>query len=412
MTYGTLAALLASLAQYEVAIATVMFALCTLGLVVHSCHLGLAQPAIAIVLGALLLRAAVAVADWKFKFLPYSLYDAVRFEALGWEIASAWRSGRTALIQASSEVSSYAHWIAILQYFFGRSTLLLRMVNATLGALTVVNVYRIARLVFSDPRAPKRAALLAAVFPSATMFSAVPLREALVILLISAYVLYTLLWIRTFRLPWLIVALSFSVLAGLLRPENLPIYWIALLPSLISYLGRTVRSSIVGLVLVAVLIAVALLLLFAALQTPSFSILKQADVAWLGNLRARRARGEAVYLAGSGYSSLGELLGLLPLGTLHFLLAPFPWQASTPIELLASLDGLLVLCILLLALAGLRDLWARERGLALFLMVFLAVGVGVYGIVDANAGAALRHRAQFTWLFAALAGASLTALRW
>lgn len=397
--FATLVGLVVSVVSQDLIVGITFFLACLSLVVVYSRWKGLPKPVLAILLLALSLRAATVFADSVFPFLPYSWYDAVRFDRLGCEIASAWRFGQAAEVQAGFEGFIYAHWIAVFYYLFGHSPLLIRLLNATLGALTVYNVYRIASIVF-EPSKAQRAALLAAVFPSLLMFSATMLRESLVIFLISEYIWLSLLWIRTHRLRYLALILFVTMFAGLFRPENLPIYWIPLVPSLAFYLRRWTRATIVGPVVAVLFISLGLLALYLILHAPGFSVLQQlASIAYPSRLRNYRAGGGAVYLKGYSYSSWGGLFRLLPIGAVYFLFVPFPWQVTKLAELLASTEGVVLLGLVLLSISGFRQAWARDRQSSLFLLLFLIVGIGLYGVVDANAGTALRHRSQFIWLF-------------
>jgi hypothetical protein len=408
--FGTLVGLVAGFVNQDLISGTAFFLVCLSLVIIYTRWKGVPKPILAILLLAFSLRAATAIADSVFLLLPYSWYDAVKFDRLGWEIASAWRRGRAGTVQASFEVSSYAHWISVFYYLVGHLSLLIRLLNATLGTLTIYNVYRITLTLF-DPPIARRAVGFAAVLPSLVMFSATPLRDSLVIFLISEYVWLSLLWIRTSRLKYLALTLFVTIFVGLFRTENLPIYWIPLIPSLTLYLRRWVKATIVGPIPVVLFIGLSLLAMYLTLHAPGFSKLQRTSIAYLGDLRDRRARGEAVYLEGYSYSSWGGLLKLLPIGATYFLFAPFPWQVTKLTELLASAEAILLLALVLLSISGFRQAWARDRQSSLFLLLYLVVGIGLYGVVDANTGTALRHRSQFIWLLFVFASYPLTTYR-
>lgn len=100
----------------------------------------------------------------------------------------------------------------------------------------------------------------------------------------------------------------------------------------------------------------------------------------------------------------------LPKGLVVMLLEPFPVPFSGSLSLrLARLESLIWYPILLLAVVGLFGIRGRLRSL----LFPLASGGGIlltYALTEGNVGTAHRHRGEFVWVVALLAGLGLNRL--
>ena len=104
-------------------------------------------------------------------------------------------------------------------------------------------------------------------------------------------------------------------------------------------------------------------------------------------------------------------LRYLARGLSVMVLEPYPWDESTsPSFTMAKFEALIWYPVLLLAVAGLVPAWRRHRHVMLF-PLFLGAGTGLlYALTEGNVGTAFRHRGEFVWVVALLAGIGLAGL--
>jgi hypothetical protein len=197
----------------------------------------------------------------------FALMDDRAYDKLGWTLARVW-VGRWPGIRDTDVylMVNYTYLVAAVYYVLGHSLLAAKMLNVAFGSLLAVVSYATAREIF-DQRVARIAAMLTAFFPSLLLWSAINLKDILVVLLTAVAVFGLIRYAR--RHEWWALALC---LAAFLAVENLRM-WIFfilawLLPAAFVFTDRSeqdVRST-------RVLVAAVLGLAFAA---PIFWFLRE-----------------------------------------------------------------------------------------------------------------------------------------
>jgi len=80
----------------------------------------------------------------------------------------------------------------------------------------------------------------------------------------------------------------------------------------------------------------------------------------------------------------------------YFLSKPLPWEASSALQFIQSFENLAVLGILFLIT---RQAWRKSPDRLAFWLLFLALSMSVYGLVVANYGTAVRYRYAFVVMY-------------
>ncbi|MFK4000680.1 hypothetical protein ACI2I3_04930 [Psychrobacter namhaensis] len=80
----------------------------------------------------------------------------------------------------------------------------------------------------------------------------------------------------------------------------------------------------------------------------------------------------------------------------YFLSKPLPWEATSALQFIQSFENLLVLGILFLIT---RQAWIKSPDRLAFWLLFLALSMSVYGLVVANYGTAVRYRYAFVMMY-------------
>lgn len=79
-----------------------------------------------------------------------------------------------------------------------------------------------------------------------------------------------------------------------------------------------------------------------------------------------------------------------------FLSKPLPWEATSALQLIQSLENVFVLGVLFLIT---RQAWRKNLDKLAFWLLFMALAMSVYGLVVANYGTAVRYRYAFVVIY-------------
>lgn len=81
---------------------------------------------------------------------------------------------------------------------------------------------------------------------------------------------------------------------------------------------------------------------------------------------------------------------------IYFLVKPFLWEAASPMQLVQSLENIVVLVLLALVT---RRAWKHNSRKLIFWLLFMLFAMSVYGLVVANFGTAARYRYPFIVIY-------------
>lgn len=348
------------------------------------------------------LRAVLALIDSTLFRLPGA------GDGLGWDRAAGYyaRGG----IAGTIEYIGFGHplyvWMMSVVYaIVGRSPLLIQAINVLLGTLLIGTIWKLASQLTNDPRMLRRVAWVMATFPSLIFFSSVLLREVAVSLPLAVSVLYLVRWYRERHVWMAIVAVLNLLLSMAFHSGGLAVLlfaglWLigswfrALLSGKLDGLGRSTLALVVGLAVVAIVLA-------SGFGQQKFSGLESGDLAALSERQENFARGRTAYLEDLHADSTADLLWQTPIRVTYFLFAPFPWMLETGSDLFGVIDSLLFLLLIAHALRN-RKAVSEVPVRMLTLGVFGAMAV-VFAMGVSNYGTALRHRNKMLPLLIAAA---------
>lgn len=338
---------------------------------------------------AFVARAALAILDQISPFVPplYTL-DAQGYDEEAWDLATAWRSGDLVLsANPSVNVRTYVYYNAIVYVFVGHSLLTVRIINALLAALSIGYITLTAREI-AGRRSAAFVALFVAFSPSHIFWTSHNFREAWIYYFVARGAYASVHWLKYGNVRAWLATLFFSLLAGLGRfLAGILMFGAWTLVTLFGSahrLRRLVAAAVAG-------VAVALVGVAWSGGRLTFGFL---DLTNLTELRQGLAVGGTAYYPELVYASWTDLLRFLPVGVLYFLFAPFPWQAESAFQLAAVVENLILYLVVALGCVRLLALRAVTRG-ALWLWVFLLLGIPLFAVVEGNVGTAFRHKMQF-----------------
>ena len=359
--------------------------------------------AAALVRQALAVRLIAAITIHLFA-TPYLFApDEETYHSRGAVLARYWH-GEFAMNPTASfqgEGIGYSYLVAALYFPFGELPLLPKLLNAWIGSLAVLELFRLTRLIGGSEAAALRAARFMAFFPSMVLWSSLLIRDV---------------WVQ-----WLLLRLAreMAELKGRMIPSRLVTAAVLIwaLTTFRSYLlyaavGPFVLSLIVSRskdIVRNVLIGgvLALVLAYAGARSPSSGAKIQTfDLVELQRLRSwssSSVAAESGFANEADVSTVGGALSVLPTGLLYFFFAPFPWQLGSVRQSLAIPETLYFYTLVPGIIGGIMYLFRTRLAESLgVLLVTMTVTFG-YAIGQGNVGTLYRHKAQVTGFYYAFA---------
>lgn len=330
------------------------------------------------------------------RYNPYAQADATRFATAAERTAHLLANGAVPPIDPNDVIQVWGAFLSPFWLFPGPSQWYAHVATVLLGVGAVYNVYVLTAR-FGSHRAGLLAAAVIAVLPSIVLVQASLLRDGAVMFGLTAVLR---LWFASSTVPRagrVGAAMPVLLFTYLLRTENAPLY--ALVGGayvffwLLNHTGRlTSRTLTLSGIIGGGLLA---------------SIVLPRATGFLSAIRANRARGDSTYLPEAIPTSAIELVAFAWVGGVYLLFAPFPWMVSDIAGLVVMWEGLLNLGFLVAAVYGVRRALQAtgDPAAVLTLVAAFVVGSVLYGLANANYGAAVRQRQMFLpvlYLFGAI----------
>jgi 4-amino-4-deoxy-L-arabinose transferase-like glycosyltransferase len=345
--------------------------------------------------GAILLNIYVA----NPQFAGYFWGDSSTYDIFGYRMALEWRGEAIGVAQNLGNVSGYGfvYLVAALYLVFGRNQLLAQLTNATIGCLSILVIYGIARRLFSE-REARWAALFMAFFPQMIFWSCAIYKDPSILLCISL-AMYSLLRLRDQLTPGLILLFVASVLA--LLTLRFYIFYMVVFATMGTFLisqRRGVLSGLLAQLLVGGALAAALVFGIrqeVVKQQTSYFDLDKLQISREGQIQV----GRSDFGADFDVSTPAGAVAAIPVGLVYLLFAPFPWAISGVRQVLTLPETLVWYALMPALFRGLVHT-ARHRFRAVLpILTFAAVLTVAYAVFQSNVGTAYRQRTQISMFF-------------
>jgi hypothetical protein len=359
-------------------------------------------------IGALLVRVILATAINFLRLQDFFGGDALTYEIQGELLKQVWfgQVDQKEFVRARlNNFLGMPYLVAAIYTLVGRNSLAVQFFNSVLGAATPVVIYVCSQRIFKNRRVAQLAALLVAFYPSLILWSSQALKDAPIVLLLTLTTMATLKLSEKFSVKYLIVLL-FSLFGLLsLRFYVFYIMIVAVGAGFIIGSREFTAQSFVRQLLLVVALGLGLTYL-GVLRTASVQIEDYANLETV-----QRSRQDLAASAQSGFgqdvdvSTTAGALGVIPLGLVYLLFAPFPWQMASLRQSITLPEMLLWWgSFPLLVLGGWFTLKYRLRQ-ALPIILFTTLLTLAYSIFQGNVGTAYRQRSQllvFYFIFVAV----------
>lgn len=213
-------------------------------------------------------------------------------------------------------------------------------------------------------------------FPSAALYSALSLRETLILFFMT-------LIIVSARESKFFQAIFYLVPLYLIKFQN---FFIITPIVLLYFLFKVSRDGMrLGKAITILIISMLGLILAAPLAIPQINYFRAAMY------REDGGEGKVELISGVGDFVLEGLTS-----GIYFLAKPFIWEASGLLPLVQSFENIIILVILFLIT---RQAWQNTSDKLTFWLLFLALSMSVYGLVVFNYGTAVRYRYPFVMIY-------------
>lgn len=303
----------------------------------------------------------------------------------------------------------FGYFVGAVYWIFGRNPVLVQFLNATLGSLSVIVIYAIAKELFEEPAA-RWAGRFMAFFPQMIVWSAGMYKDPAILLCI-ALTMYAVLRLRHgFSLR--LVVLFFAALLSLLT-LRFYVFYIVAFATLGTFAFVQRRGLAVGLLMQAGLLAI----FSAAFSLAIGSETIERQMALMSLEHVQTARSDLAESAASGLQEEADVstpagaLAVLPTGLVYLLFAPFPWSISGVRQLLTLPETLVWYGLMPAFVRGLLYTLRHKLREALPILVFTLILTVAYAVFQGNVGTAYRQRTQITMFFFILMGVGLTGNR-
>jgi hypothetical protein len=340
--------------------------------------------------------------------------DAASF-MFGWELAENWYlngidgfiSDLSMVVFERQNLGQGVIWGIPMFIAGGPSRMIVSTINSFAGSLLVIVIFRISRRVF-DSATARIAAVLVTFWASIILLSAGTSKEMLVI-----FFEWTLLYLLI-RSPSGVTPrdglLALPSLLALSMMRFYALYMVAaafIFRFIVARREHIVRNVVFGSMVVG---SVLIFLNAGGVITRDFARLERQNrniESWRENVADNTGTGVEIY---SEYESTTVAI---PVATVYFFLAPFPWDAfgGTLRNAFGAVENIFVYIILILGFPAIK-IFFKDRFIEMapiFVFCVLYAGLHIWGL--SNVGLAWRHKQTVMPLFFMLVAVAITQRR-
>lgn len=331
---------------------------------------------------------------------------------LGWQVAENWyKNGFDGFITDLSKIffekqniGQSIIWGIPTFVAGGPSRMIVSVINSFAGSLLVIVIYRISRKIFGSQTA-KISAILVAFWASFVLLSAGTLKEMLVILFE-----WTILYLAIRNPKGLSVndgLFAIPALLALFATRFYALYMVAaafLFRIFITRNRNLVRNAILGIVAVG---SVMIILSAGGAINRDFERIERQNQnieSWRTNVAENTGSGIEIYSEFEGNAVA------IPVATVYFFLAPFPWEifSGSLRNSFAVFENLIIIALLIIGFPALKIFFKDKFVEIAPILVFcvLYAGLHIWGL--SNVGLAWRHKQTIMPLFFMLVALAIT----
>lgn len=325
--------------------------------------------------------------------------DSSTYDAGGWIMSMRWAGDVLVNPFYQVKVSGWGffYFVAAIYYVFGHNQLLAQFINGTIGAVTVIVLYAIAKDLF-DVEVAQWTARFMAFFPQMVFWSGAIYKDPATMLCIACCMYSVMRLSSVFSVANVVLFVLSALTLMTLRFYVFYFVGFATMGTFVLSQRRGVFGSLIAyLVLFTVF--------FGAFTLAAKSDVLDEQRSYLSFERLQLSRSDQVMSGQSAFgkeadvSSTQGALATLPTGLVYLLFAPFPWSVHGLRQTLTVPETLVWYALWPALLRGLFATLRDKFRYALPILVFAASLTVAYAIFQGNVGTAYRQRTQVTMFY-------------
>ena len=377
------------------------------GILIITLIIGAKNPSIKVALIiAFIVRFTLALIQFYVFPLPASTADAVTFERVAWEMASQGNLTQTFTLGAYI----YSWIISIFYSLFGvRSPLFMQSLNVLLGILIVFNVYKITKIIYNDERVSAIATLIASIYPTLALYSAITLREAFFAYFASAGTIFFVKWLNDNNIGTFLLTIILFLLSSLFHTAGFFLIISAFLVLLFEMFKFFKKMKLpmkrISLVFFGLIVIVFIITTGVGIDKIEgiLSAENPAEALIANQLVAQRGR--TAFPAFLTQNSLIGTILVLPIRFLYFVFSPFVWDVSAAADIFGLIDALILIVLFWNIFKFKR--YDQNKDVVKIMIFFLILTLLATSLGVNNIGTAIRHRAKFVPIIISLSSYNL-----
>ncbi len=360
-----------------------------------------------IIFVALFIRIIFLIINNHFFYLPDGNMDALNFEARAWNWS---KEGFLNIFNHYRGPDAYFISIiyAIPYSLFGRSILMLQSISILFGLGSVFIGWILAKKLW-DNQIAKKVGWTIALFPTIVSYSVLTMREVYISFFLILAIYGVVNWVRERDIKSIIVSIFGFIGATFFHGAS--IIGLFVFAAFVTFDSlkksfRLIKKRKINLRLVIIVITSSVVLLLYVSSKIHIPYLKTFDktintqhMRLLINLNTK---GDASYPDWLKVENDLEFVYKVPVRTLYFLFAPFPWDAKKLSHLVGVFDSFLYMTLIYLIFKNRKAIW-KDPALRILVIILLCYFI-MFGIGVSNFGTGIRHRVKFVIALIIMAG--------
>jgi 4-amino-4-deoxy-L-arabinose transferase-like glycosyltransferase len=325
--------------------------------------------------------------------------DSATYDYAGRRLVLMWNGEAVSSLGVATGVSGWgwAYVVGAIYWIIGSNQMFVQVINVTVGSVTVLIVYAIARHLF-DVAVARWAAIFMAFFPQTIFWSAGMYKDPAILLCIACC-MYAVIRLRE-QLSFPLILLFVSSQLALMTLRFYIAYFVGLAAFATFVLMK--RRSVIRTAATFSLLALAV---FGAITFALRRETLENQMSYMTLERLQTTREDQAMWGRSGFGQEYDVstpvgaLATLPIGLVYLLFAPFPWAVSGLRQALVMPETLVWYGLMPAFIRGLSFGLKRHFRAIIPILVFAVSLTLAYALMQGNIGTAYRQRTQVTMFF-------------